>query len=128
MGIGNCILVPVKAMGSLSVAIADMAPFLNHIVDIGLPRTGKQVGGVDAGLVVTVVTNLHAYRDWTIRKLPRETMRSGRSHGLRYKKLAIGIAVPCPQPTGRSKFRVNGAVFVNLGPEAFFWCSVTGAH
>ena len=93
-----------------------IASLLQHILDIVRLRAKKEMGGIDATRIITLVTNQLVIWKITIGKLIRKTMGANDVTCTRLLQLPITFTVnrTLPLPT------VVGAALVNFLPKAFY--------
>lgn len=108
-----------KLRTSLALAPRLSIETLSHqIINIVLSCAKKVMGIVTAKFVVATVANIHSVWYRTMRQSISKAVRAGQACA--GPKLSITACVRrcSPKPAFCSKYRVNGAVFVDFSPEA----------
>ena len=100
------------------LCLAPVAPLHSHICHVGSCISDKQVSGIHAIRHITRMQNVHAWRDSSASKLPRNAM-SERRCVVRASHTAVstGVLAANPMPASRG--------FLHFFKETFFQCSHT---
>lgn len=79
-------------------------------IRFGVPQ--KKVRWIYTRGIITMMTNLHSFWDWTIVKFPRDTMRTIIAFIKNKQPISFLVTISCPYPTS---FRL----FLNFTPKSF---------
>lgn len=103
--------------GAMALTVAILG---NHIINVVLASTKKQMIRVDARRIVATVQHPQVISDWAIVQRIGVTMR--RHLGLINNDLAVVTSASsgCPYPAGSLEQGVNRAVLIDLSPKALF--------